>query len=169
MPRKIRPIRVEGNLAFVPLTQGYEAVIDPADVAQVASFNWCALIKPRAVYAVRIDRSGPKQRTVRMHRAIMDAPDGLEVDHRDGDGLNNRRGNLRLATKSQNQCNARSRKNSSSNLKGVTWHKASGRWQSRIKLGAKERYLGLYDTPDAAHAAYAQASTELHGEFGRTT
>jgi hypothetical protein len=166
-PKKVRPIRVEGNIAFVPLTKGYEAVIDAADVHLVDGRNWCAMALRHTAYAQRTDCSGPKPRTVYLHRAIMGEPDGFQVDHIDSDGLNNRRLNLREATGSQNQHNQRLAKHNTSGLKGVTWHKAAGKWQAQIKLKGKQRFLGLHATLEAAHATYAAASAALHKEFGR--
>lgn len=98
MPKKIRTIRVEGNIAYVPLTHGHEAIIDACDASLVDAFNWYARVRPHTVYAVRTTRSGMVKRDSRMHRAIMGDPDGFEVDHINGNGLDNRRDNLRLAT-----------------------------------------------------------------------
>ena len=104
-----------------------------------------------------------------MHRAIMGEPKELDVDHRDGDGLNNRRANLRVATVLENQFNARRRKDNASGFKGVSWHRAAGKWYAHISLNRKRFHLGTFDTPEAAHAAYAAASAAFHGEFGRVS
>lgn len=163
-----RPIRVDGDIAYVTLTKGYEAVIDAADVHLVEGWSWYALIKQRTVYACRSDYSDGRLRKVRMHRALMAAQDGFEVDHRNGNGLDNRRSsNLRLATPAQNQHNQRLSRSNTSGFKGVCWDKGAGKWMAYINLGGKGRYLGRYETPELAHAAYAAASAELHGEFGR--
>jgi hypothetical protein len=168
-----RPIRIEGNIAFVPLTQGYEAIIDVADVPLVEGFNWIAMVSKRAdgsvrtVYAYRNDCSGTKTRLVLLHRFLMGEPMGLQIDHRDGEGLNCRRYNLREATCSQNGRNLKTSANNTSGIKGVSWHKPSSKWTAHIMLGGKQKYLGLFgDITDAA-VAYANASRELHGEFGR--
>lgn len=174
---KSRPIRIEGDVAYVPLTKGYEAIIDAADVPLLAGFNWCAQEDYRkdgtllAVYAVRAAPApdGPyRQIKLRMHRVICAAADGLEVDHRDSNGLNNRRCNLRVATKAQNLANQRTRPDNSSGAKGVTFHKATGKWQPQIMVNGSRVYLGLFVSVEEAAAAYAKASAELHGEFGRT-
>lgn len=164
---KIRPIRVEGEVAFVPLTQGYEAVIDAADVHLVDRWNWSAKVNPRGVYAVRVQKSQQKSRSVYIHRLLMSEPTGFQVDHRDANGLNNRRSNLRLASQAQNNCNKRLRNDSTSGLKGVTWHKRAAKWQAKIQAGLICKYLGLFHSAEAAHAAYQAASADLHGEFGR--
>jgi len=174
--KAIRPIRIEGNVAFVPLTQGYEAVIDAADVPLVEGRNWFAHVRRRpdneiwAVYAAS-NKEGPrssKRGCILMHRIIADTGDGLDADHRDRDGLNNRRENLRNATRAQNRHNSRVRVDSESGVKGVSWDKSRGAWSARIKVGGKLVYLGRFADIDAAADAYAKASRKLHGEFGRT-
>lgn len=165
---KTRPIRIDGNLAYVTLTQGYEAVIDVADVPLVAAWNWYAIKDGNTVYAQRSD-SISGRRTVRMHRVLMGEPDGLLVDHWDGDGLKNTRSNLRLATYQQNVHNARISKSNTSGFKGVSWRKANGKWHAQIRVNGRQRNLGYFPTPESAHAAYCNASASLRGEFGRTT
>lgn len=161
-----RRIRIEGDVAYVPLTKGYEAVIDAIDVPLVESWCWCAQVCPRAVYAIRSDHR-PNRRTIRMHRVLMGEIHGLEVDHRDGDGLNNRRKNLRVATRTQNIRNQRLRSDNTSGIKGVHWFKASRKWRACICLNGKNRHLGSFDSREEAHDAYRTASKEMHGEFGR--
>lgn len=162
----MRQIRIEGDVAYVPLTRGYEAIIDVADLHLIDGFNWTCLIGPRAVYACRTGPR-PKQQKIIMHRLLMGNPKGLQVDHIDGDGLNNRRSNLRLATASQNMCNQRLTARNTSGFKGVSWHGRSAKWQSHIMLHGKSHNLGQFNCPTAAHFAYAKASRAMHGEFGR--
>jgi len=168
MPRKVRPIRICGDVAYVPLTKGYESIIDAADVYLVDCYNWFAIPVGSTVYAARSDYSGKKMRMVYVHRTIMGEPDGLQVDHRDGGGLNNRRGNLRLATSSQNMQNRRMARNNKSGFKGASLHKGSGKWKAQIRINRELIYLGLFTSPEEAHAAYCRASKKYHGEFGRT-
>lgn len=166
----IRPIRIEGNIAYVPLTLGYEAIIDADDVHLVEKFNWHALVKKHTVYAVYTtprDAHG-KQQAILMHRVLMNAPADIQIDHWDGDGLNNRRTtNLRLATHQQNNQNQRVRGDNTSGIKGVSWHARSKKWRAGIRLNGKLNHLGLFTDLSEAAAAYATASSELHGEFGR--
>lgn len=170
----LRPIRIDGDIAHVALTQGYEAIIDSADVVLVDGHNWTAMVKytsvgeVSAVYALRnTKKSNGKQARVWMHRLIAGTPSGMETDHIDGDGLNNRRGNLRHATKAQNTRNRRAAFCCKSGVKGVFWHKASGKWSAQISVDGAQHYLGVYDTLEAAAEAYAKASRDLHGDFGR--
>lgn len=169
-----RPIRIDGDVAYVPLTRGYEAIIDASDVDRVGGWDWFA--KPeykrdgsiRAVYAARKETVGNgKQRDVLMHRVIAGTATGLETDHRDGDGLNNRRCNLRDATKDQNRRNRAARIDSQTGAKGVYLHTDKKKWRAQIFADGKRRHLGLFSTIEEASAAYAKASAIWHGEFGR--
>lgn len=92
---------------------------------------------------------------------------GTDIDHIDGDPQNNRLTNLREATVSQNQANARRRANNTSGFKGVNFHKRGRKWQARIRVNGKSLYLGFFDSREAAHAAYVAAARELFGEFAR--
>lgn len=169
----IRPIRIEGNIAYVPLTLGYEAIIDARDVEKVGGQCWRAMEVRRkdgsiyTVYAKRSVRERGKIRTIYLHRHLMDAPDGMDVDHRDGNGLNNRRANLRVATRAENMRNQRLSAANTSGYKGVVWSKAAGKWQAQIKFNKRTRVIGYFVSLEDAAAAYAIASAELHREFGR--
>ena len=90
-----------------------------------------------------------------------------EVDHIDGDGLNNRPGNLRMATDVQNAQNRKCPSNNKLLIKGVQAELYCAKYRARIWINGKRIHLGMYKTPEEAHAAYAKASRELHGEFGR--
>lgn len=166
-------IRIEGDIAYVALTRGYEAIIDVEDVSLVESFNWTALIdrrkdgSVRRVYAVRKEGFGKSRRSVLMHRTIGKTPHGLDTDHHDGDGLNNRKINLRSATVAQNAHNQGLSISNTSGHKGVHWNKRRGMWQARIRVPGERRHIGYYRCKTAAAIAYAKKSLELHGDFGR--
>jgi len=103
-----------------------------------------------------------------MHREIMDAPAGMEVDHINGNGLDNRKCNLRLATSSQNKRNQRKqRRKTSSKYKGVYWHKRDKVWVVRIQAEGKEKYIGSYKTEQEAALAYNEAALKYHGEYAK--
>lgn len=171
--RSCRQIRIEGNIAYVPLTKGYEAVIDAADVPLIEGRDWFASVRRRsngsvrAVYAAQKQIGAGKWPPVLMHRIIANTPDGMETDHRDGDGLNNRRDNLRPATKAQNAFNQKMSVRNASGFKGVYWDKVRAKWQAQISVGGSSRSLGHFTAKEEAATAYAKASAELHGEFGR--
>ncbi len=174
MARIKRPIRIDGCIAYVPLTKGYEAVIDAFMVDDIGKWNWQSLVFRRAdgsvwnVYAVRSAIIGGSLRKIYMHREIAKFPEGVHVDHINGDGLNNLSANLRAASATQNRCNSRRRITNQSGVKGVSWDPRLNKWRAVIMLRRKQYHLGLFEDKEAAAAAYAKGSAELHGEFGRT-
>ena len=172
-PPEKRKCWVDGDVAYVPLTLGYTAVIDAADLPIVDGWNWTAAPNRRkdgtvlTVYASRqqILPNG-KRHKLMLHRAILDPGDSLHCDHIDGDGLNNRRSNLRVATRAQNNINRRIRSTNRSGIKGVSLDRRSGKWVAQIGLNGKNFRLGKFDTKEEAADAYAKASAEMHKEFG---
>jgi len=150
----------------IPLTQGYQTTVDAEDYADLlAAGPWQALIDDRTgtVYArrrVRDDDSGRYYGQL-MHRYLLP---GVEVvDHHNGNGLDNRRANLRPSTVTENNRNRRRRRDNTSGYKGV-WTRGA-RWHARIKADGRERYLGSHPTPESAAHAYDAAARDLHGEF----
>lgn len=149
----------------IALTQGKYTVIDEKDFDEVSRFKWCF----DGLYATRNCEIGGKRTMQRLHLFLMGPADGMEVDHRDLDRLNNRRSNLRCATRGQNGCNRGIHKNNKSGHKGVILCKRTGRWIAGIVVNKSRKHLGTYDSPEEAHAAYVSAAKELHGEFYRAT
>lgn len=153
----------------IPLTQGYVALVDDDDYERIAAFRWQAMRKRTAngvrVCAIRSERVGVnRRRTVYMHREILGAPDHLQVDHANGDPLDNRRSNLRLCTNQQNQANVRKAWGGTSRFKGVHLL-PNGRWVARIGVGYRRIALGVYATEEDAAAAYDQAARRHFGPF----
>ena len=167
--RKIRPVSVVGNEVHVPLTRGMTAIVDLPDKHHVEGYNWQARKDDDRWYAVRVMRHDDdgKQHMVYMHRSILDAPAGVTVDHKDGDGLNNRRVNIRLATHQENMFNQRTPKDNTSGYKGVCWNKASRKWQAQISVGGRTVYLGLFETAEQASSVYETEATRRRGVFHR--
>ena len=159
--------------AIIPLSKGYVTIVDSCDAGLASGRKWIANVayRPdgsvRTVYAYRRQFFDGVLRTVYLHRLIAGTPTGMFTDHIDGDGLNNRRSNLRTADVQQNSCNQRLSLANSSGHKGVYWHKASGLWHAQIKKDGRKYSLGYFSDVEAAAAAYSKASTEIHGEYGR--
>ncbi|MGP9790665.1 HNH endonuclease [Roseinatronobacter sp. NSM] len=167
MVKDIRPIRIDGDVAYVPLTKGYEAIIDAADVPLVEGYNWTAKESGETAYAYRKTRKGGVQEIYYMHRVICSAKAGKEVDHKDMNGLNNRRNNLRPASRSQNISNTRVRRDNKSSIKGVQWNANAKKYAASIHIEGKKKHLGYFQNAEEAHAAYCCAASKLHGEFAR--
>ncbi len=150
----------------IELTQGQVAAVDDEDFDRVNQFKWYAMRHGRTFYAVRDVKINGMRTAQLLHRVILNLPPGRvpEADHRDGNGLNNCRSNLRTATHQQNNCNRRKRryhlgKSTSSEWKGVSWHKQTGKWRAQIGGNGNTHHLGLFDSEEAA--------VQLHGEFAR--
>ena len=159
-----RQIIVLGDVGLVPLSQGKIAIVDAADVPFLQNHNWYFA----GGYAkTNMLQDDGKRHPVRMHRLLIQTPTNLHTDHVNGDRLDNRRQNLRVATASENLCNRGAQVNNTTGLKGVHFFKRTGRWQAHIKIQGKRIHLGYHSTPEEAHAAYAKASAAMHREFGR--
>jgi len=150
-------------MKLIPLTQGFFAMVDDADYEVFAASRWYAHRDGRTIYARRHVVTGGKRVRLLMHRVILDAPCALQVDHINGNGLDNRRSNLRLATSSQNKVN-RSFKNNIG-YRGI--YQKNTRFEAAIRVLGSKYYLGSFASPEAAAHAYDAAARKYHGEFAR--
>jgi hypothetical protein len=143
----------------IRLTHGFVAVINDQDIDIVGQHLWRTRKGKYTWYA----ETG--HRGVKMHNLIMSPPPGIQVDHINRNGLDNRRANLRLATHQEQMRNRKKFANSSSRYKGVTWHKGSKKWQANIRVDGKLIYLGKYVHEQDAALAYDAAAKHYFGEF----
>jgi len=159
------------SIAYVPLTKGQFALIDAEDVPLVAQHKWSASWNSsiQGFYAVRkIRRADGRTTSLGLHVQVLRPALGFVADHISGATLDNRKANLRQATRAENARNRRAARRNTSGFKGVTWRARRSKWEAAITLDGKNKYLGSFATPESAHFAYRQASAVLHGEFGRT-
>lgn len=144
------------------------AIVDPADYENLSRFRWRADQSERVWYAARFKMIGGRARNILMHRLLLNAPPGVEVDHRNGNGLDNRRANIRLCTHVENSRNRHSlRLTKASRWKGVVPYASQigTRWRARIHVSGKNLSLGSYGTEEEAARAYDTAAREHFGEF----
>jgi hypothetical protein len=156
----------------VALSQGKVALVDNQDyVLLMNGPKWHAKKDRYTFYAERVlyKPNGTKT-TETMHRFIMGLIQGdPKTDHKDGNGLNNQRHNLRIATTAQNNQNTKLRKDNKSGVRGVSWHKGIGKWHAQISLDGNIKSLGYFSYLKAAQQARAQAEIMYHGEFSALT
>lgn len=151
----------------IDLTQGHVALVDDGDYPLVRRLKWYAAKRGKTWYAACNSKNADGSPTlIYMHRVIVGATPDQQVDHRDGNGLNNQRQNIRFCTNAGNQANSRPH-NRRGWPKGVRWKGEKNKWQARIVMDGRERHLGYFDTPEEASAAYDAAAKVAFGEFAR--
>ena len=171
MSRRAAIYQPETDTWDIPLTRGKSTTVDAIDV-DLTGVLWCALLAPHTVYAFRgVSRVNGKQKFIMLHRVILarmldrDLQANEYVDHINGNGLDNTRPNLRLATTAQNNANSRKRSDNTSGLKGVSWYKPYSKWRAYIMVGSQQIHLGYFEYADEAHAAYCKAAEKHFGQF----
>jgi len=152
----------------IPLTRGKFAIVDPDDYPELRKYKWFAVKNGATFYAKRRTRLTERVKTtfVWMHRKIMNAPDNLVIDHINYNGLDNRKANLRLATRKQNSIHIiRTMNPGSSKYKGVSWRGDRKKWDVKIMADGKTYHLGCYKDEIQAAKVYDRAAKIYHGEF----
>jgi hypothetical protein len=158
-----RLLNCERMVKQIELTKGKFATVDDIDYPRVSQFKWTL---DSNGYAVRKATIGPKStRKILLHRFITGAPKGFDVDHKDGDPLNNTRANLRVCTRAQNSMNRGPMPGSSSQYKGVTFHKRDRVWYARLVIDGQSIHLGCFRMETEAAQAYDKAAYDQFGEF----
>ena len=154
----------------IKLSKGYVALVDDEDYKKVSEYPWHALETPdKTVYAVRNFREEGKCKSWYMHRFILEVTDPeVEVDHKDRNGLNNQRHNIRVTEGNQNHFNMGLRKDNKSGFRGVHWSVAADKWVARITINHKIIHLGVFVDPIEAACAYDMAAVKYHGDFAST-
>lgn len=163
-------------MKYISLTgingKGKSVVVDEDDYEQLIKFNWCT----DGRYALRSKKISGTRRSyfIYMHRQIFGLKrrkeDGIEVDHINGNGLDNRKENLRTGTHQQNRANSRIQKNNTSGYKCVTFcndKKRRKKWMVKMKVNNKGIYIGRYFTKEEGAIAYNKAAVKYYGEFAR--
>ena len=139
----------------IPLTRGKVALVDDDDFEYINKYKWCVYICNGMPYAKR----GKNKKTELMHRVIMNPPSDMQIDHINGNGLDNRRINLRIVTSRQNQQNRHQIK--SSNYPGVYWNKNKQKWHATIKIKGAHKHILYTENECEAATAYNVASNYL--------
>ena len=153
----------------IQLSQGKIATVDDLDYEQLNQYKWHAQKCRSGWCAARneLNRSTRRRTIILMHRAIMQASPGVQIDHYNGNGLDNRRSNLRCCTNSQNQMNSKKRASSTSRFKGVSWDSVNRKWRADITINYRGRNLGRFESELDAARTYNKAASELFGKFAR--
>ena len=159
-------------MAFLPLTQGHVAIVDDEDLEYLQQWNWYInRYRSNLIYPIRKERISvgnwkPRKLHHEVLRLKVPLPKGKVVDHINRDTLDCRKGNLRVCSMAENNCNRRPwRKIMTSKYKGVTWQKRYQRWEAAISLNRKRQWLGHFNSEHDAVMAYNAAAIELHGPF----
>ena len=154
----------------IPLTKGKSAIVDNNDYDILAKYSWYSNESSTTPYAYRSRWISGENRSVEipMHHVVMNCVGrGEEVDHINGNGLDNRKENLRFVTRAQNNWNQKPRNCTSSRYKGVSWNKRREYWESYIQVNNRKHHLGSYQNEEMAALAYDLSALCMRGEYAR--
>jgi hypothetical protein len=154
------------TMKTIPLMKSIEvskihiALVDDYDYEYLSRFVWYYT----KGYAIR---KGTFGETISMHREIVNVPKGMDVDHKNGDRMDNQKSNLRIVTRQQNNWNSANKRNSSSEFKGVSWHSTTKQWRAAIRIDGVKTLIGTFKDERHAAMAYDIAAKDIQGEYAR--
>ncbi len=169
--REATPEPPSDEIRYIPLTRGLYATVDAQDYPELIKYKWHARIRQgtNLIYAARNtsyrEKGQRRKGMVLMHRQIMKTPEGMVVDHINGNGINNRRCNMRNCSQFENTHNCRPRKDGKSKFIGVDPHR--NRWRARVCYKGRKQHIGVFDTQVEAARARDRKAIELFGAFAR--
>lgn len=152
--------------SWLPLSKGLFALIDKSDVGRLSHWLWSAMVRraPYTPYAMRRQM----YKTIYLHRFVVDAPDGMDVDHINGNGIDCRKSNLRVCTHAENQRNyTKTVKPTSSKFKGVSLDNNRNLWCAKLKDHGQSIDLGRFASEEDAAKVYDEAARRHFGEFAK--
>lgn len=158
-------VRADG-LCEIVLNRGLVALVDADDAARVGERTWTAFNAKWRIYAKTTEGPRKQRRTIYLHQFVMRSPGGaIMVDHRDGNGLDCRKENLRFCSCAQNNMNRIKHKRATSKFKGVYLERNSGKWAAQLTRAGLHRSLGFFDSEIEAAKTWDRAAVEQYGEF----
>ena len=148
-------------MKYIKLSQNKKAKVDNEEYKNLSKYKWYF----KNGYAVR--KEGAYEPLIQMHRLILGTPKGKDTDHINGNKLDNRKENLRIASRSENLRNTKKYKTNKSGFKGVCFYKRKNQWMVQIQVKSKKIHLGYFKDIKKAAKAYNKAAIEYHGEFAK--
>lgn len=152
----------------IPLTKGKYTLVDDRDYGYLMGWKWQVLEGKRGRYCAKRSsarKRGEKRKNIYMHRIIMHYDGNMDIDHINGNALDNRRSNLRICTRSQNHHNAGLRSDNKSGYRGISWREDNKTWAARIDFNNTSKHLGCFENIEDAVLARREAEEQYVGEF----
>lgn len=156
----------------IKLSKNKYALVDDDDFGKFSGFKWHLTNHSNRGFTEYIIRrvrlEDGRRKTIYLHREIMAAPTDKFVDHKNGDGFDNRKQNLRICSPAENNRNQSLKRNNTSGFKGVDWVELKKKWRARIGVGGKRIMIGYFNSKLEAIEKYCESSKIYHGEFSKT-
>ncbi len=164
---------LDPSYRLIPLTQGQNSIVDAEDFEWLDQWSWYDWWNPctQSFYAQRCDKQNKEiQIIARMHREVLHCKPHERPDHINHDTLDNRKQNLRVATRTQNKMNTRRIKETNTGFKGVSvdTRRKILKWLAYITIDKKRKHLGTFRTPEEAARVYDEAAKKYFGGFAHT-